>query len=62
VYSRLIGGLLPESRAAIVEHLETHHEKFAAAAEKFLRDPAFVAAFRNLARRHTEEAARSASE
>jgi hypothetical protein len=57
VYSHLIRGLLPESRDAydaISEHLEMHHEKFAAAAEKFVRDPAFVAAFRNLAKRHAE--------
>lgn len=55
VYSHLIRGLLPESPesyGAIQESLESHHEKFAAAAEMFLGDPAFVAAFRNLAKRH----------
>jgi hypothetical protein len=54
VYSHLIRGLVPESREAynaVHDNLATHHEKFAVAAEKFLHDPAFVAAFRNLAKR-----------
>jgi hypothetical protein len=54
VYSKLTRGLMPRHAIlyeAIQANLRSHHEAFAEAADRFLGDPAFVEAFRNLSRR-----------
>jgi hypothetical protein len=58
LYARLIEGLLPDHRLlyeSIEANLRSHHVRFAEAADRFLSDPAFVAAFRNLSRKHHKE-------
>jgi len=59
VYAQLIHGWLPDQLAArealkeVMEaNLRAHHERFAEAADRFLPDPAFGMAFRNLSKKH----------
>ena len=57
VYSQLAKTLIANHVLlydAIQAGLHAHHERFADAADRFLRDPAFVAAFRNLSKKHGE--------
>jgi hypothetical protein len=57
VYSKLTRGLLPNHPLlyeSIKANMLSHHARFADAADRFLADPAFVTAFRNLAQKHAD--------
>jgi hypothetical protein len=56
LFSKLTRGMLPDHLflyEAVKASLRSHHDRFAEAADRFLGDPAFAAAFRNLSRKQT---------
>jgi hypothetical protein len=45
----------PEVYATVQLQIQRHHEQFAAAADRFVGDPAYGAAFRNLSKTHQKQ-------
>jgi hypothetical protein len=61
VYTVLAGGLahrFPDIYRTVQKQIDRHHEHFASAAERFIEDAAFAAAFRNLTKTHESEIVR----